>query len=65
MISTLPFWGKGWGDDSILIAFAAALFFANTGVNFRWELNDQLDLAHDIERYNGTAGFPSHFTRKI
>ena len=65
MISTLPFWGDGRGEDSLMITFAAALFFANTGVNFRWELNDQLDLAHDIEGCTGTAGFPSYSTRKI
>ena len=44
MISTLPFWGEGWGDDSNMIAFAAAFFFANTGIDFRWELNAYLDL---------------------
>ena len=65
MISTLPLWGKGWDEDSIMITFAAALFFANAGVSSRWELNDQLDLAHDIEGSDGTAGFPSFFTCKI
>ena len=59
------FLGEGWGEDSAMNAFAAALFFANTGINFRWEFNDQLDLAHDIEGCNGTAGFASYSTRKI
>ena len=57
--------GEVWAEDSIMITFVAALFFANTGVNLRWELNDQLDLANDIEGCNRTAEFSSYSIRKI